>query len=99
MSTFKETLGKEEESFVGGDTQEIYQQISAVMREKKTYTIRIQYEVLDREGKYACKKETQNYKVLAESDEKAGIIRAHMYNDCGLAAYYIAKNEGRQNND
>lgn len=63
-------------------------------QQKKTYTIRIQYEVLDSEGKYACMKETQKYKVRAESDEKAGIIRAHMYHECGLAAYYIAKNEG-----
>lgn len=35
INTFEETLGKEQESFVDNNTQEIYQQIGAVMRENQ----------------------------------------------------------------
>lgn len=35
INTFGKTLDKEQESFVGSDTQEIYQQINTVMRENQ----------------------------------------------------------------
>lgn len=35
INTVEKTLGKEQESFVDNNTQEIYQQISAVMRENQ----------------------------------------------------------------
>jgi len=35
INTFEETLSKEQESFVNNNTQEIYQQIRAVMRENQ----------------------------------------------------------------